>query len=80
MKRFLPTAAAVLLISGISAGSASAKQKRQGMHTTTKSQGMTTGRSAPTGGNAALSGNNGNSGSGSNSLGNVKGGNSGGMR
>ena len=80
MKKFLATAAAALLIAGVSAGSASAKQKRHGMHSTTKSQGMTTGRSSPTGGNAALSGNNGNSGSGSNSVGNVKAGISGGMR
>jgi hypothetical protein len=80
MMKLVSTAAAVLLIAGLSVGPADAKKKRSGMHSTTKSQGMTTGRSSPTGGNAALSGNNGNSGSGSNSLGNVKGGNSGGMR
>ncbi|MDO9414260.1 MAG: hypothetical protein Q7T81_16945 [Pseudolabrys sp.] len=79
MKKLVSTAAAALLIAGLSAGSASAKQKRPGMHSTTKSQGMTTGRSV-TGGNAAMSGNNGNSASGSNSIPNVKGGNAGGMR
>jgi hypothetical protein len=76
MKKLLATTTAVLLMAGLSAGAASAKQKRHGMHATTKSQGMTTGRSV-TGGNAAMSGNNGNSASGSNAIPNVKGGDSG---
>ena len=76
MMKLLSTATAVLLVAGLSAGSASAKQKRHGMHTSTKSQGMTTGRSV-TGGNAAMSGNNGNSASGSNAIQNIKGGDSG---
>lgn len=75
MKKLLATTTAVLLMAGLSAGAASAKQKRHGMHAT-KSQGMTTGRSV-TGGNAAMSGNNGNSASGSNAIPNVKGGDSG---
>ena len=80
MKKFLATAAAVLLVAGLSAGSASAKQKRPGMNSGAKAQsGMTTGRAA-TGGNAAMSGNNGNSAGGSNSIANVKGGNAGGSR
>lgn len=77
MMKLVSTAAAVLLIAGLSAGSASAKQKRPGMHSTAKTQGMTTGRSSATGGNAAMSGNNGNSASGSNAIPNVKGGDSG---
>jgi hypothetical protein len=80
MTKMVSTVVAALLMAGLSAGAASAKQKRHGMHGSAKMQsGMTTGQSR-TGGNAALSGNNGNSGSGDNSLGNVKGGNAGGMR
>lgn len=80
MIKLVSTAAAVLLIAGLSSGSASAKQKRHGMQGTTKTtQGMTTGRSV-TGGNAAMSGNNGNSASGSNAIQNIKGGDSGSAR
>jgi hypothetical protein len=81
MNKMFFSVVAVLLMAGLSAGPASAKSKRHGMHHSMKMpSGMTTGRSSMTGGNAALSGNNGNSGSGSNSVGNVKGGNAGGMR
>ncbi len=79
MKKVISTAAAVLVIAGLSAGSASAKQKRHGTHSSTTMRGMITGHLSTTG-DATLSGNNGNSRTGSNSLGNVKGGNSGGMR
>jgi hypothetical protein len=77
MKKFVSTAAAAFLITGLSAGSAFAKQKRPGMHGSAKAQGMTMGRSSMPSGNAAMSGNNGNSASGSNAIPNVKGGDSG---
>ena len=79
MKKTLSVAATVLMIAGLSAGAASANEKRHSGQNTTRTQtqtGTTTGQ-AVTGGNAALSGNNGNSASGSNAIPNVKGGDSG---
>ena len=81
-KTLSATAAAILLVAGLSVP-ASAKEKH---HSAQSTQGMTQGSArtqtgttgqAVTGGNAAMSGNNGNSAGGSNAIPNVKGGDSG---
>jgi hypothetical protein len=75
MQKLLVAAAAALLVGSFTVTSASAKKMHRIHKAHSASHGMM--RSLPTG-NAAMSGNNGNSASGSNSLGHIKGGNSGG--
>lgn len=76
MKTFLALAsAATVLLASYSAASAAPKRPHHGHKAYYNSYNMM--RSSPFRGNAAMSGNNGNSASGSNSLGHIKGGDSG---
>lgn len=80
MKKFLSVTATALLIAGLTSGAASAKHRRHHVYPgqAYPSQRGWTGSPPPFfGSNAELMGNNGNSASGDNSLGHIKGGNSG---